>query len=529
MVRRLSLPQRVLFIAACIWCGWLLNITFFMVVIGIGVVGILLREEEPLWAKFAFVFVLSFLAELKFTDFVLAASGVGVAAALGLSLGRRREAVALAAAFLGSWVFWWAAAGQHMDSILPYLSTSMEISRGYALAMGSDEGHAAFVIGLILAAAWGLFACDLAIRRGSGAHRRAAAAFIAIFAFVLWKYGFTRGDHTGSFFVVSFLMAIVLPPMLMPERRWHWFWIPALLGLAGFWNDERALFADSAGISIGRIRENARALAHAASLPEQWGHGLGRSAEAGHLPAIDKAVGSGSVDVFSYEQGAALVNGLNYAPRPVFQSYSAYTPRLEGLNLAFYRTQSAPAFVLWRQQPIDMRFPTIEDALLYPELARAYRVRLEEGGYVLLQREREVPPQPQRRVLMAERTVRIGDSIAVPGPSGTAVWLQADFSLNALGVMRSMAYKPPQMRMNVIDSTGKASTWRVLPEVAADGFLLIPFLESAPDFSDFMRGNGSKGIASVQFEAPGAQGRFWRPEVAVRFWSLPDLPMHPAE
>ena len=58
------------------------------------------------------------------------------------------------------------------------------------------------------------------------------------------------------------------------------------------------------------------------------------------LPKIAQKVGDGLIDVFNYRQGAALLNNLNYHPRPVIQSYSAYTRDLLRANLDFYRSPS---------------------------------------------------------------------------------------------------------------------------------------------------------------------------------------------
>jgi len=70
-------------------------------------------------------------------------------------------------------------------------------------------------------------------------------------------------------------------------------------------------------------------------------------------------VGGASIDVLGFRQDAAILNGLNYTPHPVFQSYAAYTPGLQRLNTAFSILSmlrnmfcgspqpSMPAFPLW--------------------------------------------------------------------------------------------------------------------------------------------------------------------------------------
>src|SRR6185436_5439341 len=71
------------------------------------------------------------------------------------------------------------------------------------------------------------------------------------------------------------------------------------------------------------------------------------------LPRIRTAVGREPIDVFGSNQSMALLNHLNYRPRPVFQSYSAYTPELVELNAAFLESDRAPRFMLFQHEALD--------------------------------------------------------------------------------------------------------------------------------------------------------------------------------
>ena len=86
---------------------------------------------------------------------------------------------------------------------------------------------------------------------------------------------------------------------------------------------EMAPDADSVracGLAPGRVAKSAMQVAHAASLPQTWDKELLEAQRASDLPHTRNAVGRGTVDVFNFYQGAALINGLSYTPRPVFQN-----------------------------------------------------------------------------------------------------------------------------------------------------------------------------------------------------------------
>ena len=91
------------------------------------------------------------------------------------------------------------------------------------------------------------------------------------------------------------------------------------------------------------------------------------------LPRIKAAVGEDPVDLLMTDQGIVLAMGLHYDPRPVFQSYSAYTPELARRNEAHFANANAPRFVILKMQPIDGRLPMQEDGLALTMLLRRYR------------------------------------------------------------------------------------------------------------------------------------------------------------
>ena len=59
-----------------------------------------------------------------------------------------------------------------------------------------------------------------------------------------------------------------------------------------------------------------------------------------------KSIGSGTVHIDPYETSAVWAYDLAWRPAPVFQTYQAYTPTLDGLNSESLAT--GPQFVLSR-------------------------------------------------------------------------------------------------------------------------------------------------------------------------------------
>lgn len=81
------------------------------------------------------------------------------------------------------------------------------------------------------------------------------------------------------------------------------------------------------------------------------------------LPAsVLNEIGKQSVDVYPWDIMMLLENDLNYAPRPIIQSYSAYTKELENLNFDFYNSKDAPKYIIYDYETIDNRYPLFDES-----------------------------------------------------------------------------------------------------------------------------------------------------------------------
>ncbi len=524
-IRRKSVLTQLAFVSGSIWSSWIFGGTFYLVVIGILIVEVMLSRDEKLWVQLCFVVGLAFLAQIKFTNLVLAGFGIGVAVGYFGWIGRPRTAGSLAAAFLVALLLWWTVAGQDVMNFGPYLSASWKMASGYSASMGVDETMGVFLTGLTISIGWLIFVCQLACRKTERRNALAVAAFLAFNAFIWWKYGFTRADgHTNSLYLATILFSIVLPASLSKGTKLQWFWVFGLLSLLAFRNNEPALFPVSFKYSLTRLKGNLADLAHCTSFPQRWENQLGAAEMANLLPATNGIVGSNRIDLVSYDQGLLLLNRLNFTPRPVFQGYSVYLPALGRLNLDFYRSRSAPDFILWRQETIDSRFPTIDDAQLYPEIPRSYSVAGHEAGFILLKKTAPVPSTPLDKVLIVKGRLKFHDSLRVPPSHGRPIWLQTGFRLSKLGIARAAFYKPPQLFMTVADTNGALSTWRILPDVAADGFVLSPLLLTTADFEAFIVGGVPKAAATLSFSPAAGQDYLWEKTLRIGFYALAKPP-----
>ena len=98
---------------------------------------------------------------------------------------------------------------------------------------------------------------------------------------------------------------------------------------------------------------------------------------------------SGTVDLYPNELANIFANDLPYNPRPIPQSFSAYTAKLAQINAAHLRTKDAADSILFDINPIDKRLSSMEDGLSWPEILTRYDIKNFEKRYLLLEKRAE--------------------------------------------------------------------------------------------------------------------------------------------
>jgi hypothetical protein len=194
-------------------------------------------------------------------------------------------------------------------------------------------------------------------------------------------------------------------------------------------------------------------------------------------------IGASGVDIRPYDAAVAWAYPeLRWAPLPVIQSYTAYTPTLDRLNAAALRAADGPPYVLvYRTAPIDQRDGAFEVPETSLALACAYAEVEATESWQLLERvgDRCGPPQP-----LVTLRVRPGDVIPVPAAPGTDRFvvghiegLEADVGAR----LRAALWKspiwsiwfPPNERLRLVPGTASGPLIFSAPAALVD---TVPFM-----------------------------------------------------
>jgi hypothetical protein len=518
------------FILLLIWIDPIVDALYFLIFVCLA--GILFRDRHRGMSAIAAAGVLLGVCSLiKFTYFILAILAIVAVAGFYAAERKPTRAITLVASFICALGLAWHLAGQSLAVFPAYLVSSTEVAFGYKEAMGIPADSNWIVVAGVIALLCGLIQCGLAILHSRRVPALCVALFFAGAISLSWTRAFVRADdHVLSFFAFLPLASLVL-------------WIPIQLTGAikriGFAMSVSGLLASLAGMAlqkpmpltasipeaISRVRHNFEVVTHLQNTTRQLEAGLLEARSAYDLPRVRAEVKNETIDLFGYEQGIVLLNRFNYTPRPIFQGYSAYTPRLITANTAFYSSPHAPTYVLLKYQAIDERYPSSEDAGVLLQLLLNYTPLFDENGYSLWKRIRD--PEPLSPHTISTRSLLINEICDLP--AGKNVWVQLDLAPSIRGWLRGLFYKPPRLEIRTNDSDGEQFVHRLIPSMSRVGFIINPRLESSRDLLTSAVGGKTSSVVSFLLDVDHPSRRFFQRRASCQLAVLPEWGTRPKD
>ncbi len=476
------------------------------------------------------------LSQVKYTFFLNAVGVIAIIFACKLGQRKIRPALFFAAITSGSFLLLWFLSRQGLTQIPAWISGSYEIASGYSRAMSlSPKPH------VLIACLLACFITAAAVFTLMAKHRRDISRIgflvaLGLLIFLTWKHGIVRADAHVFWLIVflpptfGFLLTRPIAESLSARSfatLCTMFVIVCLLcvwgGRAqspGWWMDEIRHWPD-------HIADNAklvgRLLIGDSTYPfMQTPEEVRRMQADARLFEVNSLVGQDPVDVFNYGQGAAILNNLNYQPRPIFQSYSAYTPELQQRNMEFYLSERRPPFVLFSQETIDKRFPTLDDALVLPFLFKNYTPIAREQRFLLMQVASPFPIPPELH-LVHEQKICFDEVLDISSWNEKPVFLAVDMKPTLWGRILQFLYKPPAVFMHCQMESADID-YRYVPSMGELGFMVSPLVSHNQDIFDLMMGLPEKRLRKITFrmstQIPGQMERSF----SVRIYQASGFP-----
>jgi hypothetical protein len=372
---------------------------------------------------------------------------IGAVSAWWLRPGRWRALGVFLGSALAALLAIWVLAGWSLRDIVPFFVGSLDSVTGYSAAMFVEEAGRDWEVpafwALITAVAVLLMSELPRIPRARGV---SLAAVIGVFTFLEFKHGFVRHDIHA----IGAFAAFAAVPLAVAWTAWRRAAAAILVvGAVAFtvqsWQvpgpaPDRLLSpvarVETAGEHLGYLFSGSRRSERRDEDAERMRAGYG-------VPAsMLRAIGRSPVHVDPVEAGVVWAYGLRWGPIPVFQSYGAFTPRLDDLNADRLDSGGAPGFILRRPGPtIDGHLHEHESPRYQLEVICRYREVSAENGWQLL---RHTASRCGAPVELLSVVVRPGEATPVPQPGDAPAIIVAEIhpAGSLADRLRTSLYRP---------------------------------------------------------------------------------------
>jgi hypothetical protein len=417
----------------------------------------------------------------------------------------------------------WLISGQPLRALPGFFWNMRQIISGYNEAM-AFPGHTEECV-LYLLAAILILLTMIWTARAPGISICFLSVSYASFLFLAFKSGFIRHDAWHNIIAGTSILAAALLLTYVSKAKFSIF--PVALGLlVWIYIGHGIVHTMPDDVSLNLRTTFVRPFQGASAMLSTKDD-LHKSYDE-HIAAIHSAFPipqlPGTMDIYSYNQAWVLASGNIWAPRPVMQSYSAYTPELAELNLRHLEGASAPDNILLRVEPIDHRLASLEDGLSWPALINRYSLQKLEGGTAYLRKKTalvESSPEAREEIYIARH--ELGKAVTLPD-SSDPLFAQIGIDPTFLGKLRSALFKPPELFITMRLRDGQQVNCRVISTMMNSDFLITPLVKNTEEFAMLAAGGNKyltgKEVKSIVITADDIHGLFWKKSYSLKLAKL---------
>lgn len=217
--------------------------------------------------------------------------------------------------------------------------------------------------------------------------------------------------------------------------------------------------------------------------------------------SIKNQIGANTVDVIPMEISFTHFNHLQYHPRPVIQSYTAYDAYLDTKNFNFYNSANAPHFVIYTTNTIDNRYHFYDEPKTKFNLLRHYDFVDSFPNQVLLKRR---AVSRSSAIIRQESTeILLNNEFTI---SNKKILQLSSFNIQytTLGSIVRFLYQPPLIQITFYLENGTAQTHRLVKSAVEVPVLVNKYISDNRDFVNLFSNNidSIATIKSIKISAP---------------------------
>lgn len=234
-------------------------------------------------------------------------------------------------------------------------------------------------------------------------------------------------------------------------------------------------------------------------------------------PRILSEVGDATIDIFPWDIEYLLENGLNYKPRPVIQSYSAYTEYLQRLNYNAY-LENAPEYIIYDYESVDNRYPLGDEAQLHMLIAQNYQpvdTFVSNGRWRPLIKKKTDNIKPLNLSLAETRKFDVQDRF--PIVSG-ANMIKVYVKYHAAGRKAAMFERPPAIDLCIYTTDGREYVYKTSVDLLEAGQMCDKVVVSTEDLVTLLV--SKEDLPDIASMSLSLDRDYFDPQITVEYYKV---------
>jgi hypothetical protein len=222
----------------------------------------------------------------------------------------------------------------------------------------------------------------------------------------------------------------------------------------------------------------------------------------------------GTVDILPWEISYIMVNKLKYNPRPIVQTYQAYSGYLDSLNAHKYESLTAPDYLLYQELPYREQYFFFYEGLTKKAILKNFeyqsflKVKQEKGTFDTLLIFKKLE-KPRKEIIISKKAKPIAtfSKLLLP-PTQNILFVKWNLKYSWLGQMSKILFQPPYLFGVFEYSDGSSERFRLAPNVMNGGVIANKRVRNNAEAFTFFSTQGSENISitSIKLESPYPQG-----------------------
>ena len=416
-------------------------------------------------------------------------------------------------------------------SLIDYLGNSLEISSGYSSAM-SMMGNT-IKLGLAVLNFFSIVILLFVIGKNTNLNLASALIFVLWIAF---KHSCIRQDieHLPLFFLTTPLIASFYIIKLKSYRElkisyyiFSFVCVSSFLILISPYIIPQTIsqkiinpqLNQSNKLNPTNVFNNISSIFHTEELKNEILAISAKNLSTLQLPSdILNVVSNKPIDIIPWEVSLAPANNLNWQPRPILQSYSAYTDKLDEINFSSLSLKPRD-YLFYDFSSIDQRHPFFDEPKTFFNVFCNYQpAPLLSNRHTTLsvlkknKSTRCLPSITEKKVIIEWNQVH-----SVNSSVDSIIRAEIKFSYSIFGKLQKIFFRVPPVSIIVDYVDGSSQVYRIIPENSGNGVILSHLPRNGQEAVSFLKGNLPANVKSFRFET--SKQFLYKPTIEINFLS----------